>query len=86
MRNPSSRLNLAMLLLCLTAGCSSPPSATSAKPAEIPPLPPQARQPPTPSWCLPTCSAALSRDRKIWRGLLESGAPPAPSASAPTTR
>jgi hypothetical protein len=77
---------LVMLLLCLTAGCSSPPSATSVEPARIPPLPPEARQPPTPSWCLPTCSAALSRERMTWRSLLENEAQPAPSASALTTR
>ena len=33
----------------------------------ISPLPPEARQPPAPPWCSPTCSHGLTRERESWR-------------------
>ncbi|MNB85654.1 hypothetical protein D3C76_292750 [compost metagenome] len=63
-------LMLLPLALLLTACSSSPTTlpvdSQPVKPAAIPVLPPQARQLPTPQWCLPTCSSALTRERATW--------------------
>ncbi|CAA2107604.1 hypothetical protein VVAX_04316 [Variovorax paradoxus] len=88
-----NRLPLPVLMLIalgmLLASCSSnsPPIAPpSVQPAQRPPLPPEGRQPPTPSICLPTCSAALTLERERWRESLMNAGPPAPSASGTPTR
>ncbi|EJM94990.1 hypothetical protein PMI34_00983 [Pseudomonas sp. GM74] len=62
-------------LALLLAACSSPPTtlpvdSLPVKPAEIPALPPQARQLPAPPLCLPTCSNALTSERATWLQLL----------------
>ncbi|VVE87544.1 hypothetical protein PBR20603_01480 [Pandoraea bronchicola] len=62
------RLMLLPMLLILP-GCASNLPAISLPP-EIPPLPAPARQPVTPSECLPTCSAALMNERGSWRNSL----------------
>jgi hypothetical protein len=67
------------------AACSSV-STNSSRPPAIPPLPPEARQPETPSICLPTCSAALANARASWRNMLTGPVLPASSASGITTR
>ncbi|KUZ33567.1 hypothetical protein WS52_18590 [Burkholderia territorii] len=72
------------LLLLLTACASKSPDFSSV--GAIPPLRPEARQPATPSICSPTCSAGLTRLRENSRELLTSGALPAGSAKATTTR
>lgn len=60
-------LMLAPLSLLLSS-CACEPSGLPRPPAPpaIPPLPAEARQPETPSMCLPTCSAGLTRERGIW--------------------
>ena len=65
-------LTLALLApMLLASGCNTtPPSSPppSVAPARIPPLSPEARQPPAPPWCSPTCSHGLMRERENWRG------------------
>jgi hypothetical protein len=59
---------LAPMLLasgCVTRVPSSPPP--SVAPARIPLLSPEARQPPAPPWCSPTCSHGLMFERESWR-------------------
>ncbi|KVE26345.1 hypothetical protein WS67_15830 [Burkholderia singularis] len=77
-------LMLPPLLLLLTACASKSPCLSSA-PA-IPPLPPEVRQPATPSICLPTCSAGLMHERESWRASLMNGASPAGNVKPITTR
>ena len=72
------------LLLLLTACASRSPS--SSKAPDIPPLRPETRQPATPSICLPTCSAGLTRERESWQKSLTNAASPASSASTAMTR
>ena len=76
-----------LLLALLLTGCaaSSPPSPPPAvKPPAIPPLPLQARQPATPSECLPTCLSGVIAARESWLRMLTPPDPPASPASAPT--
>ncbi len=80
---PRSRM---LLLLALQLAACSSASISSSQPPAIPPLPPEARQPATPSICLPTCSAALAKRRESWQRSLTNAALPASSASAITTR
>ena len=77
-----------VVLALLSAGCvtKSPPTVPPSEPARRPALPKEARQPPTPSICLPTCSDGLTLERESWRASLTKGAPPAQPASAPPTR
>jgi hypothetical protein len=82
------RLLLVTLTVLLQA-CASrlPPSSPPAvAPPRIPALSPEARQPPTPSICSPTCSASLTIEREAWRRKLIDGASPGLPASGPTIR
>ncbi|AIO33324.1 putative rz gp24 [Burkholderia cenocepacia] len=71
-------LMLPPLLLLLTACASRSPSLSPER--AIPPLRPEARQPATPSICLPTCSDGLTKLRENWRESLTSGELPVSSA------
>lgn len=74
-----------LLLMSLTA-CSAPPANWPAAPvanAQLPPLPPAARQPSLPPFCSPTCSAALTVERVNWQHWLTEPSPQASPASAP---
>lgn len=55
------------LLVWLT-GCAhtSQPSPQPVPAPTIPPLPPEARQPPAPAWCSPSCSRGLTAERESW--------------------
>lgn len=77
-----------VVLALLSAGCvtKSPPTVPPSEPARRPALPKEARQPPTPSICLPTCSDGLTLERESWRESLTKGARPVPPASGPPTR
>ncbi len=74
LRNNEPLLMLVLLApMLLASGCStkapsSPPP--SVAPARIPPLSPEARQPPAPLWCFPTCSHGLMNERESWRKLM----------------
>jgi hypothetical protein len=72
--NNTRWLTLALLApMLLASGCSTtPPSSPppSVAPARIPPLSPEARQPPAPPWCSPTCSHGLMLERESWRRLM----------------
>lgn len=53
-----------LLTACSVAPKSSPPSAPippAIQPFQIPPLPAEARQPPTPALCSPSCSEGLRK-------------------------
>ncbi len=75
-------LLLPVLLLTGCAGKSPHSSPTSGVPA----LRPEARQPATPSICLPTCSAGLTSARESWQRSLTSEESPVGNASAVMTR
>lgn len=80
---------LAIVLLWSLAGCKTPPERPLSGPArsvQLPPLPTYARQPATPSACLPTCLDGLTRERTSWQTLLTGDTLPAAPASASTTR
>ena len=57
-----------LLTSCAVGPKPSAPSAppTVTKPLEIPALPQEARQPPTPELCSPSCSAGLRRRLESW--------------------
>jgi hypothetical protein len=55
---------LVALLLLLTGCASTPQTLPPVAPPAIPPLPSEARQPPPPEVCLPTCSQGLMRLRE----------------------
>ncbi|SIR98693.1 hypothetical protein SAMN05216501_3092 [Pseudomonas putida] len=67
-------LMLALLTpMLLVSGCATKPESLpppSVAPARIPPLSPEARQPPAPPWCSPTCSHGLMLERESWRKLM----------------
>ena len=66
LKKPALTLLLPLLLL---TGCASESSSYSppVAPAQIPPLPAEARQEPTPAICLPTCSTNLSNAIETWQ-------------------
>lgn len=86
---PPALVPMLLLPLLLVAGCASPrlplPPAVVAPP-RIPPLPQEARQPPTPAWCSPTCSDGWRREAETWQSLLTRAAGPGQPASTPGTR
>lgn len=60
-------LMLAPLTLLLSScACELPSLPLPPAAPAIPLLPAEARQPETPSMCLPTCSAGLTSERGIW--------------------
>lgn len=86
LRNNVIRHALMLLLpMVLLTACASRSPRLLPMPG-VPALPPEARQPATPSICLPTCSAGLMRLRESSRESLTSAVSPASSASAVTTR
>ncbi|VVN76537.1 hypothetical protein PS833_00772 [Pseudomonas fluorescens] len=55
-----------MLLLC---ACGMQPTDLQPLPVTapvIPGLPDEAKQPPAPQWCFPTCSNGLMHERENW--------------------
>lgn len=73
-----------LLLIVPLVGCETSTPAPSR--SAVPPLPKEARQPPAPPECSPTCSQALNVELERLAEWLTNVAPPAPPASAPTTR
>ena len=75
MRANKQVMPLLMLLelTLLGSGCGPKPETLlpdqPAAPA-IPALPSEARQPPTPQWCSPTCSSGLTKERESWQRLM----------------
>ncbi len=86
--SPLRVLTLIALALLLPACATQQPTTrhVTVPPPAIPPLPPEARQPPAPAWCYPTCSAALTAERESWLKRLTDPAPPGSPASEPTMR
>ncbi len=67
---PLLRLLMPLVFVLSLVGCA--PAQTrwlTPQPPEIPPLPTEARQEPTPSICSPTCSAGLATDLQSLREL-----------------
>lgn len=60
----SRRWLMPVLPVMWLAGCAG--VSTPSPGAVVPPLPVQARQPVTPEWCVPSCSAGLTRERERW--------------------
>ena len=80
---------LVLLTVWLISGCVTPQPPLPPEPVrsvQLPPLPTFARQPETPSECLPTCLDGLTKERAYWQTLLTGEASPAAPASASTTR
>ena len=76
-----------LLLPLLLTGCASVSQPSPpVRPALIPPLPAEARQPVPPPICSPTCSAGLTTLRDKLLHLLTPPTAPAQPASGPTTR
>lgn len=75
-------LSLSLVLLLQACAVRSIPSS----PARVPPLPATARQEPTLSFCLPTCSGNLSSEMKRWQARLTGQESPETSAQQITTR
>ena len=75
---------LIVLALFLT-GCSGNSTKSSGSPATLPDLSPLARQPETPSYCLPTCSSNAATDTQGWQNSLMPLTQPVPPANSPTT-
>ncbi|MCX8003429.1 MAG: hypothetical protein N2688_00485 [Burkholderiaceae bacterium] len=77
---------LVIALSLLLTGCVSlppvPPQAV--QPPQLPSLPLEARQPPAPAFCSPTCSAGVERELSSWQSMLTGPLPREPPASAPT--
>lgn len=79
-------LMLAPLALLLSScACELPSLPLPLVPPAIPPLPAEARQPETPSMCLPTCSAGLTRERENWLHMPTAPASQGRPASEATT-
>ena len=79
---------LVLLVIWLLSGCAmlqKPLLTEPVRSVQIPPLPSYARQPTTPSVCLPTCLDALTQERESWQTWLNSGALPAELAKENTT-
>ncbi len=75
MPKKNGRLLMQALLtpMLLASGCAVTPASSpppSVAPARIPPLSPEARQPPAPPWCSPTCSHGLMLERESWQKLM----------------
>lgn len=73
------RVRALLLLLPLLPGCAH--DSPIIQPAQIPPLPAQARQTDSPSF-----SASAQTDIQAWLQALTAPSSPAAPASAPTTR
>lgn len=84
-KNVIRRAVMLLLPMALLTACASK-SPRSSPMFGVPALPQEARQPATPSICLPTCSAGLMKRRESWQRSLTTGASPASSVSAVTTR
>lgn len=57
-------------LTLLASGCATKQEnwlPEQVAPPAIPELPAEAKQPPAPPWCFPTCSSGLTRERESWQ-------------------
>ena len=84
--NWMQRMLMLLLLALLLPACASSLPTTASVPAAIPPLPGEARQPKTPSFCYPTCSQGLTRERESWQSSLTAPTSQDAPAKLPTIR
>lgn len=84
-RGSTRRAMMLLMLPLALAGCSdsSLPSVSSS--GSITPLSALGRQPQIPEFCLPTCSANLSREIDNWQSMLTGQPKPEESAKNSTT-
>ena len=85
-QNWMQRMLMLLLLALLLPACASNLPTTASVPAAIPPLPGEARQPKTPSFCYPNCSQGLTRERESWRSSLTAPTSQDVPAKLPTIR
>jgi hypothetical protein len=67
------RLLTLSVLMLLATGCATKQEnwlPAQVAPPAIPALPSEAKQPPAPQWCSPTCSSALTKERENWQKLM----------------
>jgi len=79
---------LVLVLALSLSGCGTRPTPLPSAPVrgvQLPPLPTYARQPETPSECLPTCLDGLMRERQSWLTLLTDDSSLDAPANASTT-
>jgi hypothetical protein len=71
-KTPLQLLTLLPLILSGSACTTQPQSwqPEQVAPPAIPQLPNEARQPPAPLWCSPTCSNGLTSERESWQKLM----------------
>ena len=84
--NWTQRMLMLLLLALLLPACASSLPTTASVPAAVPPLPGEARQPKTPSFCFPTCSQWLTRERESWQSSLTAPTSQGAPAKLPTIR
>ena len=84
--NWMQRMLMLLLLALLLPACASSLPTTASVPAAVPPLPGEARQPKTPSFCYPTCSQGLTRERESWQSSLTAPISQDAPAKLPTIR
>ena len=84
--NWMQRMLMLLLLALLLPACASNLPNSASVPAAIPPLPGEARQPKTPSFCYPTCSQGLTRERESWQSSLTAPTSQDAPAKLPTIR
>ena len=84
--NWTQRMLMLLLLALLLPACASNSPTTVSVPAAVPPLPGEARQPKTPSFCYPTCSAGLTSERASWQSSLTAPTSQDAPAKLPTIR
>lgn len=85
-RRPAASVLLLTLLLTACAAQQQPLPPVVVAPPTVPPLPQEARQPPVPESCSPSCLAKWKQLVERLQLRLTSAESPASPASGPTTR
>lgn len=84
-RGSTRRAMMLLMLPLALAGCSNSSLPSVSSSGTITPLSALGRQPQTPEFCLPTCSANLSREIDNWQSMLTGQPKPEESAKNSTT-
>lgn len=84
-RGSTRRAMMLLMLPLALAGCSNSSLPSVSSSGTITPLSVLGRQPQTPEFCLPTCSANLSRETDNWQSMLTGHPKPEESAKNSTT-
>ena len=84
-RGSTGRAMMLLMLPLMLAGCSSNSLPSGISLCNITPLSALGRQPQTPEYCLPTCSANLSSATDNWQNTLTGQPKPEGSVNGSTT-